>query len=137
MRQDREALSARDGDVETVIVEEEIDTAWRLLTRRARHGVEHDRRLLALEAVDGSDANAVRHGLANAAHRQVICARLTATSGRSLGSGWAAAPNFDAARPSRKPPWRAKTAPFAGTSSMEPTGIEPVTSCLQSRRSPS
>ncbi len=26
---------------------------------------------------------------------------------------------------------------FAGTSSMEPTGIEPVTSCLQSRRSPS
>jgi integrase len=30
-----------------------------------------------------------------------------------------------------------KTRRFAGHSSMEPTGIEPVTSCLQSRRSPS
>ena len=31
----------------------------------------------------------------------------------------------------------AKTCDFAGTSRVEPTGIEPVTSCLQSRRSPS
>jgi hypothetical protein len=30
-----------------------------------------------------------------------------------------------------------KTRRFAGHSPMEPTGIEPVTSCLQSRRSPS
>jgi integrase len=32
---------------------------------------------------------------------------------------------------------KAKTRRFAGHSPMEPTGIEPVTSCLQSRRSPS
>ena len=63
MSQDCETLSARDGNVETVIVEEEIDTARRLLPRRARHGVEHDRRLLTLEAVDSSDANAVRERL--------------------------------------------------------------------------
>ncbi len=56
---------------------------------------------------------------------------LTACSGLSLGSGWAAAPHFDATQPSRKPPLRAKTRPFAGALVMEPTGIERVTSCLQ------
>jgi integrase len=38
---------------------------------------------------------------------------------------------------SRRPRTSAKTRRFAGHSPMEPTGIEPVTSCLQSRRSPS
>ena len=55
----------------------------------------------------------------------------TALCGLSLGSGWAAAAHFDATQPSRKPPLRAKTSPFAGALAMEPTGIEPVTSCLQ------
>ena len=39
--------------------------------------------------------------------------------------------------PSRARGGRVKTRRFAGDSPMEPTGIEPVTSCLQSRRSPS
>jgi hypothetical protein len=59
-----------------------------------------------------------------------------APCGLSLGSGWAAAALFDVARPSRKASLRAKTRIFAGTSLMEPTGIEPVTSCLQSKTAP-
>jgi hypothetical protein len=59
-------------------------------------------------------------------------AALRACSGRCLGSGWAAVRYFDPARPSRIPLLRSKTRLFAGTSRVEPTGIEPVTSCLQS-----
>jgi hypothetical protein len=55
----------------------------------------------------------------------------TALCGLWLGSGWAAVALFDAAQPSRKPPLRAETCQFAGPFPMEPTGIEPVTSCLQ------
>jgi hypothetical protein len=55
-----------------------------------------------------------------------------ALCGLSLGSGWAAAAHFDATQPSRKPPLRTKTSPFAGALAMEPTGIEPATSWVRS-----
>ena len=59
-------------DVEAVRVEEEVEAARHVLAGGAGHRVEDDRRLLALEAVDGADAHAVGHALADAAHGEVV-----------------------------------------------------------------
>ena len=51
----RQALGARDRDVEAVAAEEELDVARDLGAARGRHREEDDRRLLSLELVDGAD----------------------------------------------------------------------------------
>ena len=70
--EDGEALRARDRDVEAVGVEEEVEAARDVLAGRAGHRVEDDRRLLALEAVDGADADAGGDAVADAAHGEVV-----------------------------------------------------------------
>ena len=54
--------------------------------------------------------------------------------GTAMGTAW---PKLASRRGVRATRSRAKTRRFAGDSAMEPAGIEPATSCLQSRRSPS
>jgi hypothetical protein len=56
----RDALRARHGDVEAVGVEEEREAAGHVLAGGAGHREEDDGRLLALDAVDGADAQAGR-----------------------------------------------------------------------------
>ena len=69
----REALRPRDRDVEAVPREQEVEPARDVLAARARHRVEDDRRLLALELVDGADPDApVGDLLAQAAHLRVV-----------------------------------------------------------------
>ena len=69
----REALRPRDRDVQPVPREEEVEPARDVLAARARHRVEDDRRLLALELVHGADADSlVRDLLAQAADVRVV-----------------------------------------------------------------
>jgi hypothetical protein len=56
----REALRARDRDVQAVAREQGLEAARDLGAARARRRVENDRRPLALELVDRADAHALR-----------------------------------------------------------------------------
>ena len=73
----REALRPRDRDVEPVAREQEVEPARDVLAARARHRVEDDRRLLALELVDGADPDR-RSGICS--RRQRTCALYGATT---------------------------------------------------------
>ena len=53
---DREALSARDRDVEPIQLVEELDAAMGVLGGGSGHRVEDDGGLLALELVDGANS---------------------------------------------------------------------------------
>ena len=54
-----EALGARDGDVESVSREQEVEPARHVFSGGACHRVEDDRRLATLKLVDGADLDAV------------------------------------------------------------------------------
>ena len=73
----REALRARDGDVQPVPRHEEVDPARRVRAGRGRHREEDDRRLLTLELVDRPDRDALR---AAAPARSLTCALNGATT---------------------------------------------------------
>ena len=52
---DADALCTRGRNVEAVQTEQEFETARGFIARAGRHGVDRDRGVLALEAVDGAD----------------------------------------------------------------------------------
>ena len=53
----RQALRARDRHVQPVPREQELDSAWKILSARRCHREEHNRRLLALELVHRAHTN--------------------------------------------------------------------------------
>ena len=65
-------MGARDRDVEAVAAEEEVEAARDVLAGGAGHREEDDGRLAALEHVDGADADACGHGLADAGDGEVV-----------------------------------------------------------------
>src|SRR5439155_22970098 len=66
------AAGSRDGDVEPVAAEEEVEVARDLLAAGRRQGEEDNRRLLALELVDGADMYAAGQMGPKAAHLSVV-----------------------------------------------------------------
>src|SRR5213592_433322 len=67
-----EAAGSRDGDVEPVAAEEEVEVARDLLAAGRRQREEDNRRLLALELVDGADMYAAGQMGPKAAHLSVV-----------------------------------------------------------------
>src|SRR6266542_2313719 len=69
---DRKTPRPRDRDVEPIPLEQEFHIARRVRTTRSRHREEHDRRLAALELVDGADLNGTGERIAQASHLLVV-----------------------------------------------------------------
>ncbi len=69
---DREALCARHGDVQPVLVVEELDVPRQVIAARRRHRHDDRLRLLALELVDRADARARRKHRLQQIHLRVV-----------------------------------------------------------------
>ena len=80
--ENRQALRARDGDVQPVAAEEERQIARHVLAARGRQREEHDRRLAALKLVDRPGFDARGQML----EKQRTCMLYGATTRMSLGS---------------------------------------------------
>ena len=80
-----EALRPRDRDVEAVARDEEVESARRVVARRGGHREEDDRRLLALELVDGADRDAVRAAAPRSSCTCALYGATTMTSSTSSG----------------------------------------------------
>ena len=69
---DRQALSARQGDVEPVRAEQELDVAGQAFSIRGRHRNKNDRRFLALELIDRPDSGSSRQDRFQVVHLNVV-----------------------------------------------------------------
>src|SRR5207244_4646029 len=63
----RKTFRARDGDVQSIRIEQELQPARHIVAARGSHREEQDSRLATLKLVDGPDVDALRQRLAQAA----------------------------------------------------------------------